>query len=118
MFGKIACTPQRKHKETCEQCFHRVCIDDAPAPWIAERSIYIRDKLLKQHGRHSTEPFPQLDACRQCTGGKSIASWKKITEAMYNGDPFSLKCDKIGLKYIEPEFLREGAGTWGGKPSW
>ena len=38
------------------------------------------------------------------------------------GDPFSLKVggDMPGkLLPLEPEFFREGAGTWaGGKPTW
>jgi hypothetical protein len=48
-----------------------------------------------------------------CTG--SIASWKKLSESLYSGDPISLKA--TFLPFIEPEFFRPGSGTWGGKPS-
>jgi hypothetical protein len=88
------------------------------ADWIADRAVFVRDAYVKVHARHSGAPFPEAEPCIHCTGGGSISSWKKLTLAMYNGDPYSLKTDGIGLPYVEPEFFRKGAGTWGGKPTW
>lgn len=117
MFGKRSVTPTRRMGETWEEAFHRICIDDAP-DWIADRARRARDRLLGAHGKHSTQPFPEVKGCKHCSGGTSIASWKKLTYALWNGDPFSMKTDSLGLPYVEPEFFRAGAGTWGGKPNW
>ena len=111
-FGQHALMPSRKLHETWEECFHRTCIDEAP-DWIAERATRTKEVYLNRHKNHASTPFPEVHACMSCTG--NIASWKKMSMALYNGDPFSLKASF--LKYIEPEFFREGAGTWGGKPS-
>jgi predicted phosphoadenosine phosphosulfate sulfurtransferase len=118
LFGRRAVEPQRRRGETWEDCFYRVCVEDAPASWIAERALKARDLLVNKHKVHSTMPFPDVKPCLHCTGGASIASWKKLAYAMYNGDPMSLKTDKVGLPYIEPEFFRPGSGTWGGQPQW
>lgn len=114
MFGKRAVTPQRKYGETWEECFHRTCVEDAPE-WIAERALHIRDDRLRMHARHSRAPFPEVKACKVCD--KGITSWKKMAHVMYSGDPFASRATVL-LDYIEPEFFRPGAGTWGGKPSW
>ena len=68
---------------------------------------------LKRHTNHASTPFPEVQPCMSCTG--NIASWKKLAESMYNGDPISLKAGF--LPFLEPEFFREGAGYWGGKPA-
>lgn len=116
MFGRRAVTPQRLLGETWQECFHRVNIEEAP-DWIADRCREVVRRYVAAHTNHSADPFPQAVPCASCGGGVSIASWKLLTKAMWNGDPFAMKTDKIGMKYVEPEFFREGAGTWGGKPS-
>lgn len=55
-----------------------------------------------------------VDGCPQCY--KIIGCWKGLSQVMYMGDPFCIR-QKI-LPYVEPEFFRKGAGTWGGKPTW
>mgnify|MGYP001497270596 CR=1 FL=1 len=111
-FGKKAVSPIRKLGETWQETYHRECIEQAPK-WIAERAIEARDSILATHKRHSAVPFPDVVPCYTCFG--SMGSWKKMTEALYLGDPFAMKF--IHLKVVEPEFFREGAGKWGGKPS-
>jgi len=114
MFGKRAISPQRQKGEGWEQTYKRECIDEAPADWIKQRAITAMESYTGTHSRHSTTDFPEVNPCKTCQG--SIGSWKKLAEAMYNGDPFAFKTN---LPYVEPEFFREGAGTWGGgKPAW
>ena len=112
-FGKHSVTPTRQLGETWKDCFHRECIDDAP-DWIKERSIIVRDSLLKRHSNVSSNPFPEKVAERT---SRTLGSWRNLAHALWNGDPFSLKTDGL-LPNIEPEFFRKGAGTWGGKPTW
>lgn len=112
-YGRKAIVPERRLGESWEDTFQRECIDSAPE-WIAERSEEVRTKMLKMHRRHSTVPFPDVVPCKSCLG--NVGSWRKLTMNMYNGDPFALKVTL--LKYMEPEFFRPGAGTWGGTPSW
>jgi hypothetical protein len=41
----------------------------------------------------------------------------RLSKDLYMGDPFGFAVAE--LPYVEPEFFRPGAGTWGGgKPSW
>ena len=112
-FGKHAVTPTRKMGETWRDCFHRECVDEAP-DWIKQRSILVRDNLLKRHSHLSSNPFPEKIAERT---SRTLGSWRNLAHAMWNGDPMSLKTPGI-LPYIEPEFFRKGAGVWGGKPTW
>lgn len=114
MFGKRAIEPTRRQYETWEECYQRVCIDEAPE-WIAERSRRVKEVLIPRHAGHATGAIPEVVACRHCTG--NMGSWKKLTRIMYLGDPFAVWTDYLGLKYVEPEFFRPGAGTWGGRPS-
>jgi len=111
-YGKLALTPQRRYGETWEECFHRTCIDEAPQ-WIAERATRVKEMYLKRHTNHASTPLPEVTPCFSCTG--NIASWKKMAEAMFTGDPFSMKATSLPL--VEPEYFREGGGNWnGGKP--
>ncbi len=112
-FGRRVIQPIRRRTETWKQCFHRVCISDAPA-WIRDRAIMIRDEVLRNHATHSTEDLPEIQFCKVCAQ-ISVCSWKNLAHALYNGDPFSLRTH---LPYVEPEFFRTGAGQWGGKPTW
>lgn len=114
MFGRRAIEPTRRLGETWEENYQRVCIEEAPE-WIAERARRVKDVIQSRHAGHATGPLPEIVACRHCTGG--MGSWKKLTRVMYLGDPFATWTDYLGLKYVEPEFFRQGAGTWGGKPS-
>lgn len=107
-FGKRAVTPNRKPGETWEETYRRECIALAP-DWIAARATTQMETMLRRHAAHSTLPFPQVDTCDHCK-----LSWKSLCYDMYNGDPFSQRSQ---LPYVEPEFFRQGAGYWGGSPS-
>jgi predicted phosphoadenosine phosphosulfate sulfurtransferase len=114
MFGRKSCEPIRRLNETWEECFYRTCITEAPQ-WIAERSQRAVDYILRSHSKHSTEKFPESTKCPKC---QMTSSWKHLAKVMYMGEPFSMKVKADILPYVEPEFFREGAGTWGGKPQW
>lgn len=111
-FGRRACEPIRRHGETWEACFERTCIEDAPE-WIALRANQVRMTNLRRHAAHSSEPLPQASLCPRCP---SLGSWEMLSKNLYMGDPFSFAAKD--LPYMEPEFFRAGAGTWGGKPTW
>jgi len=111
-YGRRAVKPMRHLNETWEQCFYRVCVNDAPE-WIKERSLWFIERKLKWHAKHSTEPLPDVANCPRCEG--KTRSWKMLTDALYLGDPFALHVDK--LPYMEPDFFRPGSGKWGGKPT-
>lgn len=113
-YGMRAVTPTRAAGETWQENFERECIRDAPA-WIRERAVIVRDRLLKEHAGHATTPLPEVRPCPHCSGG--IGAWKSLAVNMWGGDPFSLRF-KYYLKWIDPEYFRPGAGTWGGNPSW
>lgn len=114
-YGKKCVLPERNLGETWEQCFERTCIDEAPQ-WIKERSVKVRDFVVKSHAKHSTSPYPQKTGCDRCPVPKS---WRNLAYKMYMGNPFSFggQFDKI-LPEVEPEYFRKGAGVWGGKPTW
>ncbi len=114
MFGRRSVEPIRKLGESWKDCFHRTCIDEAP-DWIAERSRKLATYVLMNHKRHSTEAFPEVTKCPKC---QMTSSWKNLAKIMYMGEPFSMKVKVDVLPYVEPEYFREGAGTWGGKPTW
>lgn len=120
-FGATVCKPRRRRGETWKQCFYRTCIDGAPADWIRDRAIKAEKLLVAKHVRHSSEPFPDVKVCHSCNAA-GLASYMKLAHACFNGDPFSLKLQAISsthFPFMEPEFFREGAGTWGkGKPTW
>ena len=111
-YGSRAVIPTRKSGESWEDVFHRECIERAPE-WIAERSREAERRLLGTHARHSTAPFPDIHPCDQCVGENG--SWKNLANFLYCGDPFSVKMSF--LPYVEPEFFKEGKGTWGGTPA-
>ena len=111
-YGKKAVSPIRNLGETWEQCYQRTCIDEAPQ-WIRDRAIEVKKRNLQTHSRHSAMPLPDVTPCYVCKG--STGSWKKLCEAMYLGDPFSMKM--IDMPYVEPELFRKGSGYWDGKPS-
>jgi predicted phosphoadenosine phosphosulfate sulfurtransferase len=117
-FGMRAVLPLRRPGETWQSCFMRECIDHAPAPWIAERSAAVMKAIVSTHQHHATTELPEVRPCYSCNG--SLGSWRSLTIAMYNGDPFALKTNGIGgNRAMEPEFFRAGAGTWGGfAPTW
>jgi predicted phosphoadenosine phosphosulfate sulfurtransferase len=110
MFGKRAVQPSRRYGETWEECFWRTCVNEAP-DWIAERARAFAEHMLAGHTKHASAdyPFPQTKKCTRC-GGHGY--WKALAHQLYMGDPFSMKA--TSLPCIEPEFFREGAGTWGG----
>jgi len=112
LFGKQVVMPHRRHNETWEECYNRECIQEAPK-WIADRSIELRDKMTFRHAKHATTSLPEIKACQSCE--RAIGSWRTLARIMYCGDPMSLR--QGSLKYIEPEFFREGAGVWGGDPA-
>lgn len=110
-YGKRVLEPERRVGESWQATFQRECIDKAP-PWIAERSQKAADQMVPRHSVHSTMPFPEVDACEQCSG--NLGSWRSLTRVMYLGDPFSVRATM--LPYVEPEFFRPGAGKWNGSP--
>lgn len=114
-FGMRAVSPLRRLGESWEECFKRECINEAPAPWIRDRATKAMDAILSAHKHHSTAPLPDVNPCYTCFA--NLGCWKALAHALYNGDPFSLKTSNAN-PYIEPEFFRKGAGTWGGKPTW
>ena len=119
-FGKLVAMPRRRKGETWEECFKRLCIDEAPAEWIRERAETAMKMCQKRHSLHApSTSIPETIGCIECGNG-NLTSWRALTEACFNGDPFSLRLGGMGLSrfpYLEPEFFREGAGTWGGVPS-
>jgi predicted phosphoadenosine phosphosulfate sulfurtransferase len=112
-YGRRAVEPLRRVGESWQDCFNRECVNEAPAAWIRERAVAYSTAILHAHARHSTTPLPDVNPCIPCQG--NLGSWRTLTMALYNGDPFSLKCTK--LPYMEPEFFRPGSGTWRGKPT-
>lgn len=115
MFGMIAVSPHRRKGESWEECYRRECIEDAPTPWIAERSRRVMDAMVRMHAAHSRAPFPDVHPCPSCL--KSIGSWRALSYVMYNGDPFAMRTGTL-LEPIDPEYFRENAGKWNGKPTW
>lgn len=117
-YGKRAVTPERRANETWEQTFQRTCIDNAPA-WVAARARKFRDYAVKRHAVHATTPFPEVAACYTCEG--NFGSWKRLTMALYNGDPFCTKTGTPGgrvLGWLEPEDMRPGKGRWEASHGW
>lgn len=114
-YGKRSVLPERRLNETWQECYERTCIKEAPE-WISKRAIRARDFVVKAHAKHSTSPYPQKVGCDRCPVPKS---WRNLAYKMYMGNPFCFggQFDKI-LPYVEPEEFREGAGVWGGKPTW
>ena len=112
MFGIRAVKPNRRYGETWQSCFQRECIDEAP-PWIAERSRKAESIILKRYAAKGIHEIPEASGGNVGTMG---SSYKALAGIMYNGDPFAMKI--TGLKVVEPEFFRKGAGYWGGKPQW
>lgn len=116
-YGKRVCEPYRRVGETWEDCFKRECIRDAP-DWICDRASRVMTYVIGTHEKHSTTPFPEIKGCFRCRGF-GTNSWRKMANALYMGDPFCLRVKKMPvLTYMEPNFFREGAGVWGGRPTW
>ena len=112
-YGKRAVTPHRKLNETWKDCFHRTCIDEAPA-WIAERCRMIEAHSIETHSKHSSTELPDQSKCHYCYG--NTGCYKSLCMLAYGGDPFSSKFDF--LPFVEPDFFRPGSGSWGGmRPS-
>ena len=104
-YGDKALLPIRKYDETWEVCFKRTCITTAPE-WIRKRSVYAMETLLNKHASHSRQPFPEVEVCKLCK-----ASWKKLAEALYTGDPFKVKFP--WLPNAEPsDFRPEDKRRW------
>jgi predicted phosphoadenosine phosphosulfate sulfurtransferase len=103
-YGKRALMPERRCRETWKQCFERLCLK-APIPWIADRARQAMDAALKIHARHSSLPLPEVTPCFLCSGDKTLGSWKRLTHALYNGDPICMKTASLGLKPVNPEKL-------------
>lgn len=109
-FGRRAVEPQRRMGETWEDTFRRTCLADAPE-WIIDRATKAMNWAVKRHAGHSSDALPQVTPCKRCV---TLGSWQQLALALYMGDPFSFSTD---LPYMEPEFFRAGAGTWGGSPA-
>ena len=103
-YGKRALIPERKSGETWEGCFERLCLKTS-IPWIADRARQGMEHALRNHAQHSTVAFPEVVPCFLCSGDKTLGSWKKLTYALYGGDPICLKTGPLGLKPVDPEKL-------------
>lgn len=112
LFGDRAVKPYHVPGELWESTWHREVMGDNSPAWIKERAATYLAQLVRTHTRHATTPLPDSQACYTCF--KNAGSWKALTLALYNGDPFSLKTE---LPYVEPEYFRSGSGTWGGAPA-
>jgi predicted phosphoadenosine phosphosulfate sulfurtransferase len=110
-FGRRAVYPTRKLGETWQECYWRENVEEAP-DWIAERCKRAVELVLKNHRAHSTQPYPEATNCPRCG---TLGNWMRMAKDLYMGDPFALKVGRLGA--LEPEFFREGAGVWGGTPS-
>lgn len=113
LFGKQVVEPRRDLGESWQEVYKRECIEKAPK-WISDRAKKVMEQITRGHAHHANTPFPDIEPCQRCS---RLTTWKQLTMAMYSGDPFSMK--QSLLKPIEPEFFREGSGTWGGgKATW
>lgn len=112
-FGKRVIQPIRLLGESWEECCKRIYSPANSPQWIIDRYNKALKGILSIHKRHSPHSFPQAQSCRRCP--PNARSWKQICNKLYMGDPFIQYYGK--LPYIEPEFFRKGAGTWGGKPA-
>lgn len=115
-YGKHCIKPIRKLGETWKEANYRIFNDKDYTPeWIRKRWEITLKFVIKTHNKHSTIPFPDAGrGCQRCL--MTLSTWKKICYHLFMGDPFSQY--DTALPYMEPEFFREGAGTWGGKPTW
>ena len=117
MFGMRAVMPDRRLGETWEDCYRRELIEKPRSEgveWVASRAEQMCTTMIGRHAAHSRDPYPDTALCAMC--GQNIGCWRQLSFIMYNGDPFSMKQNVLPV--IEPEFFREGAGTWGGgKPA-
>jgi len=110
-FGSRVCSPYRRKGESWEDCFRRECLGPDVPEWVRDRARTYMEAKLKHHEKHSAAPFPETQTCISCGG--SIASWRSMAQGLWGGDPFSSKTHPI-CTILEPEFFREGAGTWAG----
>lgn len=112
-FGARVMKPDRQLHETWQECFERECLGPTAPEWIRDRAYEAMTKITTRHPLHSSAPFPEAKDCMDCgTNG----SWKSLANNLYLGDPFAIRTGSL-LKAVEPEFFREGAGVWGGNPS-
>lgn len=112
-FGKRAVVPQRAISETWKDVFERECLGPRAPEFVRERSKLAKARMLSKHSKHSTNPFPEVTACRECVG--RIGSWKALTLAMYNGDPLASKTGSL-LPNLEESvgqpWLDDDANPW------
>lgn len=114
MFGRRAVEPERRQGEDYKATFEREVLGDKAPQWIRDRAGTIVQAVIARHRAHSDSDLPQVQACPRCP---QLGSYKMLAKHLYMGDPFSMKQGIVPA--IEPEFFREGAGTWGGgSPSW
>jgi len=106
VYGKRSLVPERKSAETWQGCFERLCLK-ATIPWIAKRAEQGMKSALEKHSRHSSLSFREVIPYLLCSGHKTLGSWKKLTYALYGGDPICLKTGPLGLKPVDPEELEK-----------
>jgi len=114
-YGQRSVEPIRKYNETWKECFFRTCLNEAPK-WIAERSMKFSESIIRTHNNHSISDFPEKTSCFLCG---QWGCWEKLAKIMYTGDPFLSRLGAQGqlIGYVEPEYFRQGAGKWDGKPT-
>lgn len=113
-FGKRSVQPIRGLNETWEQVFRRECLGPRAPEWIRGRAEWAMNRVTNYHQRHSTQPLPDAVQCRMCEG--MTRCWKDLALQLFNGDPFAQRI-MVYLPCVEPDFFREGAGKWNGKPT-
>jgi predicted phosphoadenosine phosphosulfate sulfurtransferase len=111
-YGRIAITPSQLLGETYKDTFLRTCVN-SDVPWIAERAQEAVRHYQQRHRNHSNEDIHDIVRCARCA--TASGTYKELSYSCYHGDPFSMA--HSFLPYMEPEFFREGAGLWGGKPA-
>jgi predicted phosphoadenosine phosphosulfate sulfurtransferase len=111
-YGRRVVNPNHRPGETWSETYQRECIDEAP-DWIARRSRKIASVITQKHTAHSNQHFPEAQLCERCGVD---GSWMRLSKDAFMGDPFAMRFDF--LPALDPEFFREGAGKWGGPPTW
>lgn len=113
LYGKNAYQPIRYIGESWSDVFERglKAAEAAGVTWLVERMLEGRTIILREHKSHSDSELPELarNLCKNCLP-RLPGSWQGFTKAIWNGDPYAGKIQR--LAFLEPETIRAGAGKW------